>query len=34
MNRNALWLMILLIVLVFMPSGLMAKDSKKPNILV
>lgn len=34
MNRNALWKWILIIVLLSLPSGLLAKEAKRPNILM
>jgi len=34
MNRNAFWKMILFIILAFIPSELVAKDQKRPNILL
>jgi len=34
MKRNAFWKMILFVILVFIPSGLLAKDQKRPNFLL
>jgi arylsulfatase len=34
MNRNVFWMIILFIIFLFSPSGLEAKDPKRPNILL